>query len=273
MTAITTQAHFYYQKEMTDADVQPFLKGQAAVFSLTSPDKDTENEDAAALIPVSATSGILVVADGLGVHRGGAEASKRAISSLDSSLKKAIKNEKTLREGIMSGFESANQSVKDQGVGAGTTLAVVEVDKNQVRPYHVGDSQILIVGQRGKVKFQSVPHSPVGYAVESGLISEDEALKHDERHVVSNTIGSDDMSVEVGVAFELDPLDTVVIASDGLFDNLSLEEIVDITRAGQLDETATALKTLCHKRMTAPKEGHPSKPDDLTFVLYRLNGK
>lgn len=70
-----------------------------------------------------------------------------------------------LREAILDGIEQANQIVMDLCSGCGTTIAAVEITNQDVRPYHIGDSEILVTGQRGKIKFQSISHSPVGYAV------------------------------------------------------------------------------------------------------------
>ncbi len=128
---------------------------------------------------------------------------------------------------------------------------------------------ILVVGQRGKLKLQTVPHSPVGYAVEAGLLDEKEAIHHEDRHLVSNIVGSPEMTIEVGRTLKLRPRDTVVLGSDGLFDNLHVEEITEIVRKGPLAAAASALADICRRRMDEPEPGRPSKPDDLTFLVYR----
>ena len=64
-----------------------------------------------------------------------------------------------MRSRILDGFEEANEAVLGLGVGAATTLVAAEIEDTRVRSYHVGDSMSLIVGQRGKLKSQSVPHS------------------------------------------------------------------------------------------------------------------
>lgn len=51
-------------------------------------------------------------------------------------------------------------------IGAATTIAIIEYHAGTVRPYHVGDSMILVTGLRGRVHYQSVSHSPVGFAME-----------------------------------------------------------------------------------------------------------
>ena len=112
-------------------------------------------------------------------------------------------------------------------------------------------------------------HSPVGYAVESGLIDEEDAIGHAQRHLVSNMVGDPDMRIEIGSPLDLAAYDTVVLATDGLFDNMRRDEIVEAVRTGSLEEAGHRLASSCLRRMTEPSPGLPSKPDDLTFILYR----
>jgi serine/threonine protein phosphatase PrpC len=64
----------------------------------------------------------------------------------------------------------------------------------------------------------------------------------------------------------------VLVASDGLYDNLHRREIVEVIRKGKLLASAEELARSGIGRMTVPTEGEPSKPDDLTFILYRRSG-
>jgi serine/threonine protein phosphatase PrpC len=176
-----------------------------------------------------------------------------------------------LRAGILNGIEAANEAVRELGTGAATTLALVEIQDGVIRPYHVGDSAILVTGQRGKVKLQTIPHSPIGYAVEAGLMKEEEAIYHEERHVISNVIGSDQMRIEIGPPTQLAPRDTLLLASDGLFDNLLPDEIIETIRSGPLDEAVGTLVQTAQERMAGPIGDAPSKPDDLTVIAFRLS--
>lgn len=256
---------------MAESTAAHFCGGHAVVFSQRCPGKERPNEDAAALIPYGETAGLLVVADGVGGQRGGAQASGMAISLLATSVRRARREGTDLRDAVLNGVEAANHAVAALGVGAGTTLAVLEISGRTVRPFHVGDSMILAVGQRGRIKLQTVPHSPTGYAVEAGLLDAEEALRHEERHLVSNMVGTPDMRVEMGSAMRLADRDTVLLASDGLSDNLTEEEIVEFVRKGPLEGAAERLAATCRARMERDgDEEAPSKPDDLTFVLFRL---
>jgi serine/threonine protein phosphatase PrpC len=261
---------------MPQGETQDVAGGLAAVFSARLPGKTTPNEDAAAVISLDDRSAVIVVADGLGGSASGDQASRLAVEALIRSVEQvsaagsASAARDQVRTAIIDGFEQANREVQNLGSGAATTLAVVEINDGTVRPYHVGDSAILVTGQRGRVKLQTVCHSPVGYAVEAGLLDELEAMYHEQRHVVSNVIGRPDMRIEIGSPLELAARDTLLVATDGLFDNLHLPEIVERLRKGSLPTAVDELAGHSRQRMQDPVEGQPSKPDDLTLVAFRL---
>ena len=182
-----------------------------------------------------------------------------------------------LRTGVLDAFEEANARVLGLGSGAATTLSVVQLSTGErgpeLRSFHAGDSSVLVTGGRGLVKLNTIPHSPVGYAVEAGLLDPEEALHHSDLNLVSNMVGQADMRIEMGSALALSARDTVVIGTDGLFDNLRLWEIVQLVRKGPLEEAAQRLVDLTQSRMDAQTGSAPSKPDDLTFALFRPRQK
>lgn len=252
---------------------EPFLNGEVVYFSARSPQKESENEDGLAVVPIADSRGILAVTDGLGGHVGGTQATTFALQALiDSALDVQQDDgleDSAVRTAILNGIEDANQRILEMGTGAGTVLAVAEFDGNAVRPYHVGDAEILVVGRHGKVKLQTVSHSPVGYAVEAGLIDHADALHHEYRHIVSNYVGFPEMRIEVGAILKLRRYDTLIMGSDGLFDNLHTKEVVQLIRKGALMQAAQRLVQLGQERMSNAVGGTPCKPDDFTFIMYR----
>lgn len=263
------QTVYYFDRDMDSVQTEPAGSGSAVVFAARCPGQEGPNEDAAALIPVAGDHCVLVVADGFGGHPAGAQAAEIAVRTIERFVCAATPAGDSLRSSIVDGFEKADAAVREMGVGSATTLAVVDIEGNRVRSYHVGDSAILVVGQRGRVKMRSVPHSPVGYAVESGLIGEEEAMNHEERHIVSNMVGSAEMRIEIGPTLELALRDTVLLGSDGLWDNVLFDDVVDRIRMGPIEDAVNGLAVECRNRMTNPTPDLPSKPDDLTIVAYR----
>ena len=261
---------FLGEREREQAD-RSLPHGEVCVRSLRSPEKkDALNEDSAAVIQLGDDSVVLAVADGVGGNPAGREASNAAVQTLSRVLGELRDETPQLRPAILDAVDKANKTVLGLARGAATTLVVAQLDATRLRSYHVGDSELLAVGQRGRIKQRVVPHSPTGFAVEAGLLDEDEAVQHDQRHVLFNVIGSSDMRVEVGPALQLAARDTVLLASDGLFDNLYTDEIVDAIRTGPLAAAADRLVERVQARMRSKGVAdQPCKPDDLTVILFR----
>lgn len=257
----------YIESDMSAAEPIELSVGNAIVLCRRCPHKADPNDDSAAVVQTNSGAVVLIVADGVGGSPAGHKASAVAVESVSKSVA-AAESMADLRPAILDGIEQANREILDWGIGAATTLAVVEIQDRTARAYQVGDSTTLVIGQRGAIKFKSTPHSPVGYAVESGLLDESDAMHHDERHLVSNLVGSRSMRIEIGPSQPLAVRDTVIVASDGLSDNLHLQEIVDLGRRGKLADRIDALAALATNRMTGTESAQPGKPDDLTVLAY-----
>lgn len=269
------QAHLYLSQDMQNPLVESCLDGAVAVYSKRCPDKPSPNEDAAAVIEIGSDSAVLAVADGLGGGPDGERASRIALQSLRHVVQAATARipEIPLRTCILEGIDAANDAVMKSARGGATTLAVAEIRNGSFRPYHIGDSIVWLVSSQGRVKFESLPHSPVGYALESGLLTAEEAMHHKQRHLVSNVVGCKSMHIDVGPLVKLSKRDTVLLASDGLVDNLTLEEISRRAKRRKIGNAIRGLTRDATQRMLHPRPEIPSKPDDLTVVLYRPTRK
>jgi serine/threonine protein phosphatase PrpC len=246
--------------------------GRIVAYTARAPDKTSDNEDTVAAIPYGPDAAVLVIADGAGGLPGGRRASETAVTVLRSSLMQAVDEILLLRTAILNGIDAANQAVLDIANGSATTLTVVTIEGRIARTYQIGDSEAMIVGQRGLVKAQTTAHSPTGFAVEAGFLDQRDALHHEDRHLVSNFLGTNDMHIDVGAALELKQRDTVLLASDGLTDNIHFDEIVDLMRKGPLDEAIDSIVHRAVRRMTVESKTMPSKPDDLSLILFRKPG-
>ncbi len=243
--------------------------GTCVAFTSPAPDKKSENEDTVAAILCGDESVVFVIADGAGGLPAGKRASQEAIATLETCLRRSLAEPTLLRTAILNGIEEANRAVQALGNGSATTLTVLSIDGVIARAYQIGDSEAMIVGQRGLIKLQTPVHSPTGFAVEAGYLDQREALHHEDRHLVSNFLGTPDMRIDIGAEIRLRPRDTVLVASDGLMDNVHVEEIVERIRCGPLDAAANRLLELANQRMQNTVGEQPSKPDDLSLVLFR----
>jgi len=250
---------------MTNSRTERVPHGEVAFFSSPSPDHPDRNEDSGVIIADRKWC-VLAVSDGAGGTFGGAQAASITIEALEQTLG-VRKEPQEVRAAVLDAIESADATIRGTLSGALATIAAFVVDRGTARPISVGDSICAVIGGRGKLKYRSIAHGPTGFAEEAGLLREDEALAHEERHLVSNMLGLPGMRVEVGLPLKLAPRDTVLVASDALFDNVRLEEIAVLSRRRPLASATDALAELARKRMS--RGGPLSHADDLTILAFR----
>jgi len=264
------RAEQYVQLSMLGPESFSLAGGAVCVYTCPSPVPRRLNEDSAALIGCGERRGVFLVADGMGGCPGGEQASKIAVETFCRYLEAETDPRADLRDVVLAAFAEANRRIEKHAEGSGTTVVAVEVAGGYVRSYHCGDSRALVVGERGRVRLRTQDHSPVGYAVASGLLTPEQAIVHHQRHYVSNYMGSHEMKVDVSDRIRLAARDTVVLASDGLFDNLLEREVVDEVRSRNIRRATQRLVDLSRDRMRRGRLlGKASKPDDLTVVIFR----
>jgi serine/threonine protein phosphatase PrpC len=252
-------------------DREPFLPGwlDGLVYTSRCPVDKKHNEDCAGYYH-SDDFAVVLVADGLGGHKGGGQASRLVVETIQACIeqweKKPKKERSSRREMLMEAIELSHRRIHDLGLEAGTTLTMAEVMPNTIRFYNIGDSCSLLMTERGFIKYRNVEHSPVGYCLEAGVMKESEVIGHPASGVVLNALGIEPFHVEISQELELKPEDMVLLASDGLTDNVLAGQISDDLRRGDLGEKVSRLSHAAHSQMSQKK----GKPDDLTIVLFRL---
>jgi protein phosphatase len=224
-----------------------------------------ENEDAVGVFCWENNKILLAVADGVGGMPGGEAAARRVIEAL------AQSPVEPQDDPVGCLLTQVNQSLLADTSAGATTISALSIGGYQLTSHHAGDSAALVIGKRGKIKLQTISHSPVGVALASGQLTEHQALFHSKRHLLSNMVGDTGLWVERSASIALSASDTVVVASDGLWDNLFVSEVVELARKGPLETVAGQLGDLARQRMATPGTPDPAKPDDLSFILYRMH--
>ncbi len=263
----------YVQLSMLSPESYSAGGGAVCVFTGPSPVPGRVNEDSAGVIPCGEDRGFFVVADGMGGCPDGEQASKIAIETFQLYLADSDPDE-DLHESIMAAFQEANRRIEKHAAGSGTTVVAAYYDGDMIRTYHCGDSRALLVADRGKIKLRTLDHSPVAEAVERGLLTAEQAMHHHQRHYVSNFMGSEEMRVDVSDPVRVASRDTLVLASDGLFDNLMDREVIEELKQRNIRRVTQRLIDLSRDRMRrGDRIGKASKPDDLTVVVFRPHRK
>ena len=246
-----------------------FPNSRVMVCSIANPESDGPNEDSAAVIMAPSGQLLLIVADGAGGSRQGHVASKIAVNRMVEAVLAADPETASLRALIIDSMEHSNQEILDLGTGAGTTLMVAEIHDGQLRTYHAGDSTVLVCSSRGNTRLMTVGHNITERAVEAGWMDANEAIVHEERHLVSNILGTPELRIEIGSRLKLSPLDTVLVASDGLFDNLVPDEVISGIRKEPLNQNFAKLVRKTQRMMTDGNGDRHGKPDDLTIIAWK----
>ena len=184
------------------------------------------NQDSYATAP-----GLVVVADGMGGHRGGEVASAIA-------AKEMIRRfDAPALEALVTGVEHANRRILDEAAadpnlhGMGTTvvaLGLIEVEDGvALGAINVGDSRMYRL--TGNVLEQlTEDHSLVEALVREGRITPAEAEVHPQRNIVTRALGVIE-HVEVD-SFHFVPKigDRYLLCSDGLFNEVDAHTIATI---------------------------------------------
>ena len=123
-------------------------------------------------------------------------------------------------DSVVSCRQAVNKALLQDGSGGGTTISVVVIQCPEATSHHVGGSVALIVSGDGRIKLATIPHSIIGVVLSSGELDDKMAMHHAFRHVMQNIIGMPGMWVETAELTQFDNLDTVILASDVLWDNL-----------------------------------------------------
>lgn len=229
-------------------------------FLMRSKSKDTLNEDVL-FLSGSDTAFTLGVCDGAGGHPLG---QKAALSASEEIIKKTFKQDfKNLN--FLSIIESANDIILDLKAGARSTLALLTIENDFVRFYNVGDSEVIYWNSVGREIYSNIPHSLVGYGVEAGLIEQNESLDEPNRHIVTNLMGDAAIKIDATTKMELKAGHTIIIGSDGVFDNITHEELNAIVLANSFEQGFEQLANICEVQDPSSWK----KDDDTSFFIIR----
>lgn len=234
----------------------------------------TENQDAYLITPTPAAGldtpkGILlVVADGMGGHRAGRQASQLAVSVLESAFTSAPDGGGT--DVLLSAFHAANERIVSEGEanvryrGMGTTCSALLLQGSSAWTCHIGDSKIFLASHR-EIMQMTTDHSRVWELFKKGVITREQLRVHPERNLLTRVLGMrGNIEPDITGPHQLTPGTRFVLCSDGLTNHVQDEEI----RAAVMDhapqEAAEVLVALANER---------GGTDNITVVVVGIDDK
>jgi PPM family protein phosphatase len=232
-----------------------------------------KNEDSHAEYQFPDGSTLVIVADGMGGHGHGEVASQIAVRVIGEVFGNTSSGDP--RERLHMGFVTANQQIiaEAERIGAkgmGTTCVAAYVRGNEAWVAHIGDSRIYHVHE-GKVAWRTIDHTRVQKMVEMGLLAASQAKDHPDANVVTRALGysqlADGTIIEPDVRMEpllLSPGDSIVLCSDGLYDDVEDHEIAEGMQGKSAPEAAQFLVQLSNSR-----SGH----DNITCTVLHFSAE
>jgi PPM family protein phosphatase len=173
------------------------------------------------------STSFFAVADGMGGAAAGERASKTAIEVVSKAISdyveftsagnKAIPLEKALERAMIAANKKINREALENPElsGMGTTITACVAVERQVIFGHVGDSRAYLV-RNGEIKQITKDHSWVGFQVEHGIMTFEEAQNHPNRNQLMRALGTRaEVLVDTGsISTKLG--DVFLLSSDGL---------------------------------------------------------
>lgn len=194
-----------------------------------------ENQDSVFAKQIDDNAALLIVADGMGGHRGGKTASSSAIEKIVTKIHGEYRENLTDEEAQdllrISVFE-ANESIyaasfsDEELIGMGTTVVVALLIGNVLYTANVGDSRLYVISN-SELKQITTDHSYVESLVSKGIISKDEAKRHPQKNIITRAVGSDSMvDIDIFKTY-VSKGDIVFLCSDGMYGAVSEEDILN----------------------------------------------
>lgn len=197
-----------------------------------------------------------VVCDGMGGANGGDYASSTAVEIISDKLVKGYKHGmtgNTVRHLISSAIAAANISIFDRAredvflSGMGTTVVVAAVIDDSVIIAHAGDSRAYLL-EGAEAAQLTADHSIVQAMVDCGQITEEEAVVHPRKNVITRALGvSEQLDIDFCESgFERNSL--ILLCTDGLSNYLSIADMKRMAAEYPPEQLADKLVDLANER-------------------------
>lgn len=217
--------------------------------------------------------GLLIVADGMGGHQDGEKASAITVRAVADEILNTLylpmvvgndpADQVPVNEILTEAVQKANTAVVAKVPEGGTTITAAVIIGDLAYIAHVGDSRIYLL-HKGTIEQITRDHSLVQRLIELGQLTPEEALDHKQPNMLYRALGQNE-SVDVDtLTRRLPPNSRLLLCSDGLWNQTTDAEILDIVTKYPNPQEACA-KLVAHANMRGGI-------DNVTAVLLKLPG-
>jgi protein phosphatase len=220
----------------------------------------------------------LLVADGVGGHKGGEVASAVTVEAVEEFLLNTLKRFSNLQAGeapnALAELKTAllhaearlvgEAAKRPEWRGMGTTLTLAFAVNWMLFIAHAGDSRCYLLSE-GRLHQVTRDHTLTAELVRQGTLPPGGEGRHPFRHVVTNVLGGDEPGVQVELhKLDLHPNDVVLLCSDGLTEMIPDDRIAAILREEPDPRQAC-------ERLVADANLHGGK-DNITVIVAHVGG-
>ena len=174
---------------------------------------------------------LAVVCDGMGGAAGGSTASRMAgdefCKCAAAILQEKFRRKEELSDGDIRWILSTAAASDRELFGMGTTLTGALIREDWFWVVNVGDSRAYQF-RRNRGKLITHDHSYVQMLVDQGRITEEEAQSHPQKNIITRAIGTKPTVESDIFSGPLEPGDSMLLATDGLTNLLSIEELIEV---------------------------------------------
>lgn len=195
---------------------------------------------------------LFVVADGIGGHEGGKEASTIAVATVGKAY--FADGHTGIAESLEQAFHNANQAIYEystlhptlQNMGTTCTALVLQGDRGYIA--HVGDSRAYRINKRTITQLTN-DHSRVAEMRRRGMLTEEEARNHAERSILYRALGiQEDIVVDIVDNIQIGSLETFLLCTDGLHGLVDENELLRIAHSAPPEEACARFVALAKDR-------------------------
>ena len=191
-----------------------------------------DNQDYVGVFMNEAGAQLAIVADGVGGENGGDVAATMAVSHIGNEWQQTdIHDIVAARNWLLSQAAQENETILTTSNryrtwrGMATTLVIAVILVDQLVIANLGDSRAYLI-REGHLRQLTVDHNLASELVRRGAITEDEAVKHPGRHVITRQLGVTEEAEPDVFEFATRPGDMLVLTTDGMPKHVSDEEIL-----------------------------------------------
>jgi PPM family protein phosphatase len=220
---------------------------------------------------------LFVVADGMGGHAGGKQASQMAVETIEECVAGATQplqgyDLDQMIARFLDAIKIANHRIIGRAAAdselrkMGTTLVALLLDgKDAGAIIHIGDSRAYRL-RAGELELLTSDHTLVSDLLRSHEISEAEASEHPYRHVLTRALGAADEASADVLKLDIAPDDLFVLCTDGISGLVSTDRLKTLATAHGSDP-----EELC-RQLVAAANAAGGKDNSTVIVIHCANG-